>query len=234
MEDFVEVDILAGNEKNGIKANLAKIQVLIRELDIVLARLKSNIDNKKNLPHPKGINRVNLLDDNLQVEINMYLKAYFFIYRQAITKYFRVLLDSRELLGFLKVARPFPNLSVSSGFKRNLEKLMNDEYDFDQDILKVIKEGSDFLILSRVLRNAIKSKAVVNSYMNYTEGVLKIVIPIDDEEKRDGTLNFLKEKPINLDHLDDITIKSEFLDNTHTYLYKLWNVLIDKLEDKIV
>ena len=225
-----------GNDS--LLTNISKQQVLLEELfilrkeieDLILIKIEER--KEENQDRPKVIEK-NILEDETQLKINLRVKSFMFVLRQFFTKYFRALYQSREILGYLKVASPLPDLSVDKGIKDKLKKLISGSYEFDKDIIARILEGSDFLILSRVFRNSIKKYAILKTFsINTDRPDIRIIFPIDGEIKDDPTLEYVQEKHIVLDETECFTIKIGFLDNCLTYIDRLEQVLVEKLNEK--
>ena len=233
-KDEIEIDVRI---PENLETNLGKLQILNAEIEIALKAIKAKLEEKKKIESKKSksksINRLNLIEDPLQLEINLHCKTFLFVFRQFISKYFRALYQSKEILGYINVARELPDLSVDEGIKKKLVNLLKRNYDFDDDILNVIQEESDILIVSRFLRNSIKKYAVLITHVFYenNEIVLNLNFPIDKETK-DETMLYVKEKIIDMDETSNFTVKVGFFDNCQLYADKLFEILIKKLDDK--
>ncbi|WP_160634356.1 hypothetical protein [Acidiluteibacter ferrifornacis] len=219
-----------------LETNLGKLQILNAEIAIILDEIKNGLNEKKNISEPRNdkpqIRHLNLLEDPIQLNINLKCKTFLFVFRQFISKYFRALYQSKEILGYEKVANVLPDLSVNGSTKKIIN-LLKGTYDFDKDIINTIQEGGDFLIISRLLRNSIKTYAVLITHTVYDgeNANFYLNFPMDKETK-DDTLLFVKEKLIKMDETSNFTVKVGFFDNCQLYANKLFEILIDKLDNK--
>ncbi|MBL7561211.1 hypothetical protein JAO71_15540 [Olleya sp. YSTF-M6] len=232
-KEEIEIDVRI--EEN-LETNLGKLQILNAEIDIVLKEIKNRLEEKKNIErkdNSSSIRRLNLIEDPLQLRINLHCKTFLFVFRQFISKYFRALYQSKEILGYENVGNKLPDLSVDGGVKKKLVNLLKGTYDYDKDILKTIQEGSDFLIVSRFLRNSIKKYAVLITHIIYEENGINFNLnfPLDNETK-DETLLYVKEKLIKMEDTSNFTVKVGFFDNCQLYANNLFDILIKKLDEK--
>ena len=232
-KEEIEIDVRV---KENLETNLGKLQILNAEIAIVLEEIKNGLDEKKNINRPKKENpqvrRLNLLEDPIQLKINLQCKIFLFVFRQFISKYFRALHQSKEILGFEQVASKLPDLSVNGSVKKIIN-LLKGTYDFDKDIIDTIQEGGDILIISRLLRNSIKTYAVLITHTVYKDENTSFYLnfPIDKETK-DDTMLFVKEKLIKMEETSNFTVKVSFFGNCQLYAKKLFEILIDKLDRK--
>jgi len=196
------INIYIQPPRDDINSNIDLIKLLIKELSLIydlflkrLNELKSeDIIENKDIPKPNFFFR-SFEYDFSDVTLSVLFKSYLFIIRQAIEKIFRVIYQSRQILGYDKVKNSIPDLSKSSNFGKNFEKLLKDQYDYDNDILNLLKKWSDIIIVTRIIRNALKTQASFKIWIIYHENKreVKIICPLLPRERNDPTLRLIKQ-----------------------------------------
>ncbi|MHA1231917.1 MAG: hypothetical protein ACTSPQ_14855 [Candidatus Helarchaeota archaeon] len=228
--------------RDDVNSNIELIKLLIRELELIyslfLERLnelnKDDIFEKAGIPKPNFYFR-NFEHDFSDISLSVFFKSYLFIIRQAIEKIFRVIYQSKEILGFDKVQNPIPDLSKSGHFSKNFEKLLLDQYDFDKDILNLLKKWSDIIIVTRIIRNALKTQASFKVWIVNIEGKIevKIICPLLPRERKDPTLKLIKQKmSVSLDKLKNFVLEPSIMESGIMMVKEFYKMFILKLHQK--
>lgn len=164
------------------------------------------------------------------VEINVTFKSFVFIVRQAFEKLFRILYQSREELGYLNVKHVLPDLSRSGNFGKYFGKLLDYQYDYDQDIIEFIKSWKSEFITTRILRNAIKTQASYNMEL-INDSDFKIVCTLLQREMNDKSLLLLDDQIIQRgEQVSKFKIQPHYLDICIKLLCQFVELILRKID----
>lgn len=165
-----------------IRSNLLRIGIFIQELEfireLVHKRINEiNIEKKKryeNLPEP-DFEITNFSGPFTEFRLNLFIKSFFFITRQATAKILRICYQIRKDVGNKKTE--IPDASQNEKFTSFIENLLDGKYDtYEPKLISLLKEKINLLILTRIIRNQLKyfgDFPILNSGK-----VWKIIIPL--------------------------------------------------------
>ncbi len=232
----MSIDIRLNLPKDDVNSNLIRLRIFKSELRIVRKKFYSRLrlimkredDFYKNSGIPKPVfSMKQLSDDFADVELNLYFKSFLFIYRQFIEKVFRIIFLLKPRYENKKAKIKIPDASRPGKFSKFIDNLLNNKYEYDNEILEILIKYSDLFILSRILRNTLKLQGTFNTLFINNKPI--IVCPILAKDKKDKTLKLLKNKlSVELDKLKNLTMSPGILDDFIKSTEDLEKILIMK------
>ncbi|APF20867.1 hypothetical protein Calab_1032 [Caldithrix abyssi DSM 13497] len=228
--------------RDDIYSNIELIKLLKRELELIynlfLKRLnelkKEDVFENEDIPKPNFYFR-SFEHDFSDVTLSVLFKSYLFIIRQTIEKIFRVIYQSRKILGYDKVQNPIPDLSKSGHFGRNFEKLLKDQYNYDYDILNLLKKWSDLIIVTRIIRNALKTQALFKVWIINIENKreVKIICPLLPRERKDPTLKLIKQPmSASIEEIKNFILEPSIMGTGIEMIKEFYNLFVKKIPKK--
>jgi hypothetical protein len=230
--------------KGDLKAHLERLELFIAELEVLKTLtfkryhfLVDQIENDKkklidkNIP-PPVFSMHQFYGSYADIEANLYTKCYFVVFRQAIERLLKVIYLMKSHLEPADVKHSICDGSNSRNFTRFIENVVAGVYQYDAEVLNIIDVHRDMFIVSRVIRNSLKTQGTVKVVI--IDKKVSIRCPIQSRERADRTLNLLKTPlSVEIKNLKNFTMDPEFLDQILESLKGITKVLKLKYASKI-
>ena len=232
----MSIKIAINPPEDNVKSHLSRLKIFKAELNILrsmfynrlrsIQQVEQEFFEKNNLPKPV-LDIQQLSGEETDPESNLYFKSFLFIYRQYIEKVLRIIYLLKDKYENKKAKITICDASQSDKFRKFIENLLADNYEYDDEIISTLKKHSDALILSRLMRNSLKLQGTFN--VLFINGDVRIICPLLAKDKKDKTLPLLKTKfstPFN--EMRNLTMNPGILDLFVNSTDDLLNVLEKK------
>lgn len=237
----MSVNIYIPPFRGDIKSHIERLELFLAELEVLKTLtfkryrfLLDQIENEEKRLQAKGIplpifSMHKYSDYFADIEANLYTKCYFLVFRQSIERLLKIIYLLKPHLEPPDVKHSICDGSNSRNFTRFIENVVSGVYQYDEDIMKIIDIHRDMFIVSRVIRNSLKTQGTIKVLIINKK--ISILCPIQKREREDKTLKLLRTPlSVSIEELKNFTMEPEFLDQILDSLKGLTQVVKAKYE----
>lgn len=178
--------------KDDIASHLIRLRIFVNELAEMSSLFEKRVEaikeqeNKvfEGLGWPAPVFSMHqLAGDMTDIQLNLYFKSFLFIARQAIEKLFRLLYLAKGHFEPEKVKHSICDGSIPENFMKLVKNVMDDKYEYDAELLQLIKDNIHLLVTLRALRNNLKLQGTYNVILQ--NGKANVIVHILKKDKED-------------------------------------------------
>lgn len=224
--------------KDDIASHLLRLRIFVNELaemsslfDKRLGTVKDQ-ENKvfEELGWPAPVFSIRQLAGEMtDIQLNLYFKSFLFIARQAIEKLFRLLYLAKIHFEPQKVKNSICDGSKPENFMKLVQNIIDKKYEYDAELLYLIKDNIHLLVTLRALRNNLKVQGTYNVILQ--NGKASVIMHILNKDKQDkGYLLFIA-SPLT-EQISELMVKinPEIMKETISFLSKFGQEFENKLQ----
>lgn len=179
--------------KDDIPSHLLRLRIFVNEIAEMLALFDKRIESlneqenkvfeELGWPQPVFLMK-QLAGEMTDIQLNLYFKSFLFIARQAIDKLFRLIFLAKESFEPKKVRSSICDGSRPENFMKLIQNILDDKYEYDTDLLYLVKENIHLLATLRALRNNLKVQGTFNVILqNKKPSIIMHILKKDKEDK---------------------------------------------------
>lgn len=224
--------------KDDIASHLLRLRIFVNELAEMSSLCEKRLEiikqqeNKafEEIGLPAPVFSIRQLGGEMtDIQLNVYFKSFLFIARQAVDKLFRLLYLAKNYLEPKKVTNSICDGSKPENFMKLVQNIMNDKYEYDAELLHLIKENIHLLATLRALRNNLKVQGTCNVILQ--NGKANVIMHVLKKDKQDKGYPLFIASPLS-EQISElmISIKPELMTETIDLLSKFGHMFESKLQ----
>jgi hypothetical protein len=153
-----------------------------------------------------------------------------FVARQVIDKILKLLFLARDRFEIRTAKHKICDGSKPENFTKFARGIIEDKYEYDSELLSLVKDNLHLLAVARALRNNLKTQGTFN--ITLLNGVASIVVHILDKDKKDKSYNLFVSSPlVEMIGKSLVKVKPELMKDVVNFASKFGQTFEKKLEN---
>jgi len=225
--------------REDIPSHLLRLRIFVNELAELASLFDKRIEevNKRenkifaDLGWPQPVVLLRQLGGEMaDIQLNLYFKSFLFVARQVIDKILKLLFLARDRFEIKKAKYKICDGSRPENFPKFAQGVIEDKYEYDSELLSLVKENLHLLAVARALRNNLKTQGTFN--VTLLNGEASIVVHILDQDKKDKSYGLFVGSPlVEMIGKSLVKVKPKLMNDVVNFASKFGQAFEKKLEN---